>query len=1073
MLGKHHSYISARMQRRGTIFMTDENKTKRSSGGGWFSSPLVCAVAIVAVAAVIVCFANADSDDSSAAEYESYECGDSLMGHYFNSSKTLKITGTGGTMEDFDLDMSPHPWPNDVKIIDMSDATNMTNIGDYAFYGFTDLKKVIFGPAFSTMGEWAFSYDDEIEYSFFWHNGDIFDDAISTAEMAGRTFQWKEETSLWMTDVKVGDPLILGDTFKGTITEVYSESSCSVRIDGFMPGESLLPSGILKIGTNTNIWTNKGSYGYGATATYYSIGENAFADLTDLKNLDVGYNNMSIGAGAFRGCTNLKELTVNINVDLSTGKPFEGCANIEKITFAEGIGDTGGKGFDYGSALSSALYKNTPMWISKDKLSTVDLAPGIEKIGKFTFYECKELKTITLPDDLTEVGDYAFCQSGLTSVSTPQNLERIGSYAFAYCKSLASADLKGNGLHIVDHAFYECGSLASLTLGEGVKGMGSLSFAYTGVSVVKLPDSASLLSGDVFMSCPNFSKFEVNDSNTKYDVDEKGALYSEDGKTLVAAPCKLPGIYAVQDGTIKIGVGAFRGCQLSGVVLPSSTATVGSYAFNLCRDLRFVEAPGAKDIKSNAFSYVEKLKEFYAPSLETVAPDAFTGGATFWLGTREIACGSDDFKHIGFWSGEWDGKLHNGAEVSGIRYQKSLADGESGIAVEAVSCGDLKDVIIPDAVTIGTTAYRVTCIDGLVSYMVNEASVETLSLGANVKDFSTVDLCEMLSLKSISVSQYNSMYASYDGLLYTKDMKILIGCPVDRAFPVEFASSLISIGDLAFCNCRNTSGIVLPMGLKNIGSGAFGHYENSVIGSFTLPSTLESIDSGAFAYKFYSGDTVLDDVADIRGHSWMFSGTGYIIGISVPEPVDGNISFDAPYVFDLNSSAIESINGSSVTVTMDSGTVVFSAEAAAGLTAGTLTIGSADTSGYSDRLRALIGDRPVFAVNFGDNKEFAGKVRVSFAYDLRDGEGADGVYVVFVNTETGELENMGGSWSGGYATFETAHFSDYAVMYSEPSDSDDGGSNALLLVGIGIVAAIAVLFVALYFLHIGPFARKD
>lgn len=61
----------------------------------------------------------------------------------------------------------------------------------------------------------------------------------------------------------------------------------------------------------------------------------------------------------------------------------------------------------------------------------------------------------------------------------------------------------------------------------------------------------------------------------------------------------------------------------------------------------------------------------------------------------------------------------------------------------------------------------------------------------------------------------------------------------------------------------------------------------------------------------------------------------------------------------------------------------------------------------------------------------------------------------------------------GDVTFATDHFSDYAVMHSELSDSDDGGSNALLFVGIGIVAAIAVLFMVLYFLHIGPFARKD
>ncbi|KUE73546.1 hypothetical protein AUQ37_08475 [Candidatus Methanomethylophilus sp. 1R26] len=113
----------------------------------------------------------------------------------------------------------------------------------------------------------------------------------------------------------------------------------------------------------------------------------------------------------------------------------------------------------------------------------------------------------------------------------------------------------------------------------------------------------------------------------------------------------------------------------------------------------------------------------------------------------------------------------------------------------------------------------------------------------------------------------------------------------------------------------------------------------------------------------------------------------------------------------------------------------------------------------------------MFSIAFGDNKNFAGTVSVTLPYALRDGEDAGRIYVAFVNPETNKLESMSGTWSDGYVTFATDHFSDYAVMHSEPSD--DSGSSTLLFVGIGIAAAIAVLFIALYFLHIGPFARKD
>lgn len=988
--------------------------------------------------------------------------------HRGGATKTLVITGDGTTMDDFDLDMSPNPWSDDVKIIDMSGAPNMTNVGTCAFDS-KNITKVIFGPALATIGENAFTYYDTAEdkwkeCSFYWHNGNVFDEKISTAEMAGRTFQSKDGKNFWMTDVKVDDPLILDDTFKGTITEVFSQYSCSVRIDGLMPGKSLPSDGTLNVVRSISIWTNTGSTGY-MDGLCNSIGENAFAGQTDLKKLDVGPNNKSIGASAFKGCTNLKELTVSINVDLSTGKPFEGCANIEKITFTKGIGDETGRGFDYNHASAA----NTPMGISKARLSTVILAPGIEKIGDYTFYECKELKEISLPSGLEEIGERAFSSSGLISLSTPESLKNIGKFAFSICKSLTSADIKGTDLKVSRNAFSDCTALASLTLGEGIIELGNLAFSDTAVSAARLPDSLNSIVGDAFLDCPKLSGFEVKDSNTRYSVDSKGVLYTKDGKTVVAAPRNLSGTYSVRDGTETIGDYAFRGNLMGGVILPSSTTSVGTWAFHSCAILDHVDAPGVKDISKGAFCNVKNLKTFYAPSLETVAPDAFTNGVTFWLGTRGIACDSDEFKAFVFWSSEEDGKLYAGAEVSGIRYRTS-EDGESAFAV---FCGDLKDVTIPDTVAIGTETYRVTDIGRLLG---STALIETLSIGANVTGINSEDAFDrMQNLRGVSVSSDNAEYASFDGLLYSKDMKTLLRCPVDKSLPVKFASGLEIVGSYAFYDCKNVSGLVLPMGVKSISPGAFAFNINAVISSFTLPPTLEDISSNAFDYGFYYGNGSPLGVEDIRGHSWKLNegGDGYVRGIVVPAPIGGNVSLDAPYgELELDAQAIENMNGSSATVTMEGGTVFFDAAAVRGLKPGALTMCLADTSGYSDALKAKIGDRPVFAVNFGDNKKFDGKVNVSFAYVLRDGESADNVYVVFVNTETGELEKMGGTWSDGYVTFETDHFSDYAIMYSEDG-SENGGSNSMLFVGIGVAAAVAVLFLALYFLHIGPFARKD
>lgn len=846
---------------------------------------LTLAAILTAVTVALACFVITDSDESSAAGDDDGDCGTDLKWEYTYATKTLKITGLGTTMNDYDHDMYPHDWPADIKIIDMSGAQNMTNIGKYAFYECNGIEKVIFGPKLSTVGNNAFTCitgEVSSDLSFYWHNGNVFDShAISAADMAGRTFQLKEGTIFWMTDVKVGDPLILDSKFKGTITEVYSQNSCSVRVDGFMPGKSLPSDGTLTLSTNGNIWTNKAEQNPWMSALITSIGDNAFAGLTDLKNLDVGANNKSIGAGAFKDCKNLKELTVSINVDLSTGKPFKGCSNIEKITFRNGIGPQMGKGFDYSINKESAPIKDTPMYISKDKLSTVILPSGLKEIGKCTFYECTALSEIVLPDGLEIIDDDAFYRSGLVSVSTPQSLKTIGMYAFFSCNSLTSAEIRGTELSITSYAFYECRNLSSLTLAEGVHTINGLAFYDIGISTAEIPDSLSSLGSNAFNNSKNLSAFKVKDTNTRFSVDERGVLYSKDGKGLYAVPCKLEGTYKVADGVTGLFCN-FNQCQVSNVILPSSITSIKISMFQDCMNLKSVEAVGATSIEKWAFLRVTSLTDLYVPALKTVNAEAFKNGVTFWYpdGTG-IACDSDSFKRVGFWSGNGNGKLYSGVEIDGITYQKGLADKDGSISAQAVSCGDLKDVIIPDSVTIGSAQYKVT------------------------------DIRELL------------------------------------------------------------------------------------------------------------------------------------------------------------------MNGNSVTVNMGSGTVMFSPEAAAGLKAGTLTIGSADTSGYSDELKTMIGDRPVFTIAFGENKDFAGTVTVTLPYALREGEDAGNIHVAFVNSETNELEDMGGIWSAGYVTFTTSHFSDYAIMNSESSGSGDSGSNTMLFVGIGVVAVIAVLFIALYFLHIGPFARKN
>lgn len=82
-----------------------------------------------------------------------------------------------------------------------------------------------------------------------------------------------------------------------------------------------------------------------------------------------------------------------------------------------------------------------------------------KEVGTFkaSFQECMALKTVVFEDGITEIGNYAFFQCGITSVSIPKSVQRIGLAAFQNCNMLTQLTIeRGNGeadLTIEDWAF--------------------------------------------------------------------------------------------------------------------------------------------------------------------------------------------------------------------------------------------------------------------------------------------------------------------------------------------------------------------------------------------------------------------------------------------------------------------------------------------------------------------------------------------------------------------------------------------------------------------------------------------
>ena len=69
-------------------------------------------------------------------------------------------------------------------------------------------------------------------------------------------------------------------------------------------------------------------------------------------------------------------------------------------------------------------------------IEALSLPTSLRTIGTSAFHFCDSLKTLTVPEGVTEINDNAFCYAGLTEVSLPSTLEFMGEYALSCPLSL-------------------------------------------------------------------------------------------------------------------------------------------------------------------------------------------------------------------------------------------------------------------------------------------------------------------------------------------------------------------------------------------------------------------------------------------------------------------------------------------------------------------------------------------------------------------------------------------------------------------------------------------------------------
>ena len=154
---------------------------------------------------------------------------------------------------------------------------------------------------------------------------------------------------------------------------------------------------------------------------------------------------------------------------------------------------------------------------------------------------------------------------------------------------------------------------------------------------------------------------------------------------------------------------------------------------------------------------------------------------------------------------------------------------------DVIGYGMFKDLTRLQSVMLPLTAKRVD-----EQAFRNCSSLATITIPANASSTGQSDGCT--SLSSIQVSAANKYFKSIDGVLFNADATKIMWFPLGKDGNYTLPSSVESIGEYAFRNCRITS-FTMPDNITEIGMGAF--YSSSVE-SVTLSNNLATIPQATF-----------------------------------------------------------------------------------------------------------------------------------------------------------------------------------------------------------------------------------
>ena len=243
------------------------------------------------------------------------------------------------------------------------------------------------------------------------------------------------------------------------------------------------------------------------------------------------------------------------------------------------------------------------------ELTTVTLPNGITILPQYAFMDCTSLSNINIPETVTELGAnvFAYCEN-LTEIVLPEGLTSIGSRCFQNT-GLTSINLPSTLTSLPDYCFYGC-ALTSVTMGDQITSIGSNCFQNCkSLTSVVLPSTIETLPSSLFSNCSALQTVALPESVTSLGNS-------------VFQNCQSLESMALPPALNNLSQGLFQNCSsLKEVVIPSNITALQNQVFSGCSSLEKVTmSPEITLINQSAFANCSKLHTiaYYGDTEEAV-----------------------------------------------------------------------------------------------------------------------------------------------------------------------------------------------------------------------------------------------------------------------------------------------------------------------------------------------------------------------------------------------------------------------------------------------------------------------